>query len=54
MRLQFEYGGMASKPTGYKYDMLKDLLKWNGLEASEYVPLITRMFNNFVNSMPSK
>ena len=54
MQLQYEYGGMATKPTGFKYDMAKDLLQWNGLEPKEHIPLITRMFNRFVSSIPSK
>lgn len=50
--LQFEYSAMSGRPIGYKYDMLKDALEWQDMEAKKYVSLITGMFRRYVNSLP--
>ena len=52
-QLQFTYG-MSNKPIGYNYEMLKDLIKWSGLEPKHYVGLITAMFHNYVQNLPSE
>lgn len=49
--LDFEYGGMGGKPTGFKYQPLKDNIKWNGLKPKEYIPLIRKMFITYVNNI---
>lgn len=50
--LKFEFGGMATRPTGYKYDAAKDSIKWVGLKPRDYIPLLDQMFNSFVSKLP--
>lgn len=45
--LHFEYGGMSGKLTGYKYQHAKDMIKWSGLKAKNYIPLLDKMFSEF-------
>jgi len=52
-QLQYEYSGMSGKPTGFKYDHLKDLLKWNNLPPKHYTQLITTMFYSFLKHLKS-
>ena len=53
LSLKYEYSGMASKPTGYKYDAAKDSIKWIGLKPRDYIYLLDQMFNEFVSKLPS-
>ena len=50
-QLHFKYSGFNKKPVGFDYMQLKDNLKWNGLKAKDYVPLITQMFYSYVKSL---
>lgn len=52
--LQFQYNGMSSKPAGYHYEKLKDRIKWAGLKAKDFVPLIDEMFYSFLGGLPTK
>ena len=52
--MQFEYGGMGGKPTGFKYEAIKDTIKWSGRKPKNYLPLLTNMFYSFVKNLPSK
>jgi len=45
---------MGGKPTGYKYDNCKDIIKWNGLRPKDYIPLLDLMFAEFVKKIPNK
>lgn len=49
--LQFEYSGMGGKPTNYNYAKCKDRIKWSGLKAKDFIPLLDGMFNSFVGGL---
>lgn len=52
--LQFEYSGMGGKPTSYNYLKCKDRIKWSGLKAKDFIPLLDGMFNSFVGGIKAK
>ena len=52
--LQFEFSGMASKPTSYHYEKAKDYIVWTGFKPKNYISLLDEMFSEFVRCLPTK
>ena len=50
LSLDFEYN-QSGKPNGFKYEAAKDSIRWMGLSPKDYIPLIRRMFNNYMNNI---
>ena len=48
---EFQYSGMGGKPTSYNYEKCKDRIKWSGLKARDFIPLLDNMFNGFLGGL---
>ena len=46
---QFEYGMNGLQ--GFNYLSLKDTIKWNNLHPKDYVPILQRCMNNYLNGI---